>query len=151
MPVYYCYPAYLNYMQSTSCKMPGWMAHKLESGLLGEISTTSDMQIIITLLEKSLYMKVKEESEKYGLKLNIKKTKIMASSPITSWQIVGKKMEIVIIFFSGLQNHANVDCSLKIKRRLLLGRNAMTNLDSILRAETALCRQRSIWSNLWFF
>ena len=101
MPVYYCYPAYLNYMQSTSCKMPGWMAHKLESGLLGEISTTSDMQIIITLLEKSLYMKVKEESEKYGLKLNIKKTKIMASSPITSWQIVGKKMEIVIIFFSG--------------------------------------------------
>ena len=57
MPVYYCYPAYLNYMQSTSCKMPGWMAHKLESGLLGEISTTSDMQIIITLLEKSLYMK----------------------------------------------------------------------------------------------
>ena len=100
---------------------------------------------------KTLLMKVKQENEQTRLKFSIQKPKIMASSPITSWKIVGKKMEIVIIFFSGLQNHANVDCSLKIKRRLLLGRNAMTNLDSILRAETALCRQRSIWSNLWFF
>ena len=131
----YCYPAYLNYMQSTSCKMPGWMAHKLESGLLGEISTTSDMQIIITLLEKSLYMKVKEESEKYGLKLNIKKTKIMASSPITSWQIDGEIMEIETdLIFLGSKITADGDCSHEIKRRLLLGRKAMTNLDSVLKS-----------------
>ena len=84
-------------MQNTSYEMPGWMKHKLESRLLGEISITSDMQMIITLMAenkeelKNLLMKVKEESEKAGLKLNIKKTKIMESSPITSWQIDGKK------------------------------------------------------------
>ena len=93
-----CHPAYLNYMQSTSCKMLGWMTHKLESRLLGEIPTTSDMQIIISLLAENLLMKVKEESEKYGLKLKIQKTKIMASGTITSWQIDGKKMEIVTSF-----------------------------------------------------
>ena len=86
--------------------------------------------------EQKSPLRVKEEVEKAGLKLSIQKTEIMASSPITSWQIVGKKMEIVIIFFSGLQNHANVDCSLKIKRRLLLGRKIMTNLDSILKSRT---------------
>ena len=93
--MYYCYPAYLNYMQGTSCKMLGWMTHKLESRLLGAIPTTSDMQIIITLLAESLLMKVKEESEKYGLKLNVQKIKVMASNPITSWQINGETMEIV--------------------------------------------------------
>ena len=86
----YCHSAYLTYMQSTSCKMPGWMKHKLESRLLGKISTTSDMQMTFTLMAeseeelKSLLMKVKEQSEKVGLKLNIQKTKIMASGPITS-------------------------------------------------------------------
>ena len=94
--VYY-HPAYLTYMQTTSWEMPGWMKHKLESRLLGAISATSDMQmtpIPITESEeelKSLLMKVKEEHEKAGLKLNIKKAKIMASSPITSWQIDGKQ------------------------------------------------------------
>ena len=83
---------------------------------------------------KSLLMKVKEESEKVGLKLNIQKTKIMASSPITSWQIDGKTMETVTDFiFLGSKITADGDCSHEIKRRLFLGRKAMTNLDSILK------------------
>ena len=95
------------YMQSTSCKMPGWMKHKLESRLPEEISITSYMQMTSPLWqkEKSLLMKVKEESEKVGLKLNIQNTKIMASGPITSWQIDGETMETVIDYFLGLQNH----------------------------------------------
>ena len=76
----YCHPAYLIYMQSTSCEMPGWMKHKLESRLPVEISITSDMQMAESIEElKSLLMKLKEESEKTGLKLNIEKMKIMAS------------------------------------------------------------------------
>ena len=83
---------------------------------------------------KSLLMKVKEESEKVGLKLNIQKTKIMASGPITSWQIDGEAMETVTDFiFGGSKIPADGDCSHEIKRRLLLGRKAMTNLDSILK------------------
>ena len=84
---------------------------------------------------KSLLMKVKEESEKVGLKLNIQKTKIMASSPITSWQIDGETVETVADFiFSGSKVTADGDCSHEIKRRLLLGRQVMTNLDSILKS-----------------
>ena len=84
---------------------------------------------------KSLLMKVKEESDKVGLKLNIQKTKIMASSPITSWQIDGETMETVTDFIvSGFKITADGDCSHEIKRRLLLGRKAMTNLDSILKS-----------------
>ena len=84
---------------------------------------------------KSLLMKVKEESEKVGLKLNIQKTKIMASSPITSWQIDGGKLEIMTDFiFLGSKITADGDCSHEIKRRLLLGRKVMTNLDSILQS-----------------
>ena len=80
-------------------------------------------------------MKVKEESEKAGLKLNIQKTKIMASSPITSWQIDMKKVETVTDFiFLGSEIVLDIDCSHKIKRCLLLGRKAMTNLDSILKS-----------------
>ena len=83
---------------------------------------------------KRLLMKVKEESEKVGLKLNIQKTKIMASSPITSWQIDGEAVETVLDFiFLGSQTTADGDCSHEIKRRLLLGRKVMTNLDSILK------------------
>ena len=91
----YCHPAYLSYMRSISCEMSGWMKHKLESRLPGEISITSDMQMTPTLMAeseeelKSLLMKVKEESEKVGLKLNSQKTKIMASGPISSWEIDG--------------------------------------------------------------
>ena len=83
---------------------------------------------------KSLLMKVKEESEKAGLKLNIQKTKIMASSPITSWQIDGETMETVTDFiFLGSKITANGDCSHEIKRHLLLGRKATNSLDSILK------------------
>ena len=84
---------------------------------------------------KSLLMKVKEESEKVGLKLTIQKTKIMASGPITSWRIDGKTVETVADFiFLGSKINADSDCSHEIKRRLLLGRKAMTNLDSILKS-----------------
>ena len=94
---------------------------------------------------KSLLMKVKEDSEKAGLKLNIQKTKIMPSGPITSWQIDGETVETVSDFiFWGSKITADDDCSHEIKRRLLLGRKAMTNLDSVLKAETLLCRQRSV-------
>ena len=137
----YCQPAYLTYMQSTSCEMPGWMKQKLESRLLGEISITSDMQMTPTFVAerkeelKSLLMKVKEEGERVGLKVNIKKTKIMASGPITSWKIDGETMETVIDFILlGSKITADGDCSHEIKRRLLLGRKAMTNLDSILKS-----------------
>ena len=83
----------------------------------------------------SLLMKVKEESEKVGLKLNIQKTKIMASGPITSWQIDRETVEIVRLYFLGLPNHyRDGDCSHEIKRHLLLGRKVMTNLDSILKS-----------------
>ena len=86
----YCHPAYLAYIQSTSCEILGWMNHRVESRLLGERSATSDMQIDTTLMTErkeelnSLLMKVKEESEKAGLKLNIQKAKIMASRSMTS-------------------------------------------------------------------
>ena len=94
---------------------------------------------------KSLLMKVKEESEKVVLKLNIQKTKIMASGPITSWELDGETVETVAGFiFLGSKITADGDCSHEIKRRLLLGRKVMTNLDSISKAETLLCRLRSV-------
>ena len=89
--------------------------------------------------------RVKEESEKAGLRCNIQKTKITASVPITSWQIDGEKMELVPDFFFGSKITADSGCSHEIKRHLLLGRKAVTNLDSILKkAETSVCQQRSI-------
>ena len=98
---------------------------------------------------KSLLMKVKEESEKVGLKLNIQKTKIMASRLITSWQIDGETVETVADFIlGGSKITTDGDCSREIKRHLLLGRKVMTNLDSILKAETLLCQQRSVSSRL---
>ena len=106
----YCHPASLTYMQSISCEMPGWMKHKLESRLPGEISITSDADDTTLMAEseelKSLLMKMKEESEKVGLKLNIQKTKIMASGPVISVQTDGEAMETVTNFvLGGLQNH----------------------------------------------
>ena len=138
----YCHPAYLTYMQSTSHKMPGWMKHKLESRLPGEISIASDIYADDTTLMaeskeelKSLLMKVKEKSEKTDLKLSIRKNKIMASGPITSWQIDEETMETVRDFIlGGSKITAAVDCSHEIKRFLLFGRKAMTNLDSILKS-----------------
>ena len=95
---------------------------------------------------KSLFMKVKEESGKVGLKLSIQKTKIMASGPITSWHIDGETVETVSDFIlgGGSKISADGDCSHEIKRCLLLGRKFMTNLDSILKAETLLCQQSSV-------
>ena len=116
------------------------MKHKLGSRLPGEISITSDMQMTPPSWQKaeelkSLLMKVKEESEKVGLKLNIQKIKIMASRPITSWQIDGETVETVADFILGVSKiTADGDCSHEIKRCLLLGRKAVTNLDSILKS-----------------
>ena len=94
----------------------------------------------ITLMAESILMKVKEESEKVGLKFNLPKTKIMASSPITSWQTDGERMEKVRDFiFLGSKITANGDCSHEIKRCLLLGRKAMTILDIILKSRDLLC------------
>ena len=94
---------------------------------------------------RSLLMKVKEESEKVGLKLNIQKMKIMASAPITSWEIDGETVETVTDFiFLGSKITADGDCSHEIKRLLLLGRKAMTNLDRILKSRDITLRQKSI-------
>ena len=93
-------------------------------------------------------MKVKEEREKVGLKLNIQKMKIMASGPITSWQIDGETVADFI--FWGFKITADGDCSHEIKRHLFLGRKVMTNLDSIFKSRD-ICQQRSIQSRLWFF
>ena len=94
---------------------------------------------------KSLLMKVKVESEKVGLKLNIQKTKITAYGPIISWEIDGEAVETVSAFiFLGSKITADGDCSHEIKRRLLLGRKVMTNLDSIFKRRDILCQQRSV-------
>ena len=109
----YCHPAYLTYMQSTLCKMLGWMKHKLESRFLGNINNLRYAEDTILMAEskeelKSLLMKVKEESEKVGLKLNIQKTKIMASGPnhfpimANRWGNNGNSERL---YFLGLQNH----------------------------------------------
>ena len=115
--------------------MLGWMKHKLETKIarrnINNLRYADDTTLMAESKEelKNPLMKVKEESEKAGLKLNIQKTKIMASSPITSWQIDGEKMETVSDFiFWGSKIPADGDCSLEIKRRLLLGRKAMTNM-----------------------
>ena len=120
--------------------MLGWKKHKLESRLPGEISITSDADDTTLMAEsekelKSLLMKVKEESEKVGLKLNIQKTKIMASGPITSWERDGETVETVSDFiWGGSKITVDGGCSHEIKCCLLLGRKTMTNLDSILKS-----------------
>ena len=119
--------------------MSGWIEHKLESRLPGEIYIryADDTSLMAESEEelKSLLMKVKEESEKAGLKLNIQKTKIMASGPITSWQIDGETMETMTDFiFLGSKMTADGYCTNEIKSNLLLGRKAMTNLHSILKS-----------------
>ena len=119
----YCHPAYLTYMQSTSWETPDWKKHKLESRLPGEISITRYADDTTLMAEseeelKSLLMKVKEENEKVGLKLNIQKTKIRASGPITSQQIGGETVTEFI--FLGSKIIADGDCSHELKRCLLL-------------------------------
>ena len=132
---------YAEYIIHTSSSMPGWMSYKLESRLPGEISTTSDIWIYHSNGRKeeelkSLLMRVKEESNWVGLKLNIKETKIMASSPITSWQIGGEKVEAVTdLLFLGSKITANGDCSREIRKQLLLGMKVLTKLDSVLKSK----------------
>ena len=117
----YCHPAYLTYMQSTSCKTLGWMKPKLESRLLEEISVTSDMQTTPPFLQaesdeelKSLLMKVKEENEKVGLKLNIQKTKIMVSSLYGKW--TGKwSKQWLTLFWGAPKSLQMVTATMKLK------------------------------------
>ena len=155
----YCHSVYLTSMQSTSWKMLGWMNHKLDTRLPGETSASQICKWYHSNAEseeelKSLLRKVKEESKKAGLKLNIHKTKIMASSPITSWQIDGETMETVAdLNFLGSKITADGDCSHEIKRLLLLGRKVMTNLDSILKSRdvslpTKICLVKAMVSPL---
>ena len=125
-------------MQSISWETLGWRKHKLESRFPGEISITSRYAVDTTLMAeseeelKSLLIKVKEESEKVALKLNIQKMKIMASWPIASCQIDGETVADFI--FLGFKITADGDCSCEIKRCLLLGRKVMTNLERILKS-----------------
>ena len=135
----YCHPAYLTYMQSTSCKMPGSIPAqagiKIAGRNINNLRYANDTTLMAESKEelKCILMKLKNESENVGLKLNIQKTKIMASSSIISWQINGETMEIVTNFiFGGSKIDANGDCSHEIKRHMFLGRKAITNLDYIL-------------------
>ena len=137
----YSHSTYLTSMQSTSLETLGWRNHKLESRLPGEnvnnLRYADDTTLMAESEEElnSLLMKVKEESEKIGLKLNIQKTKIIASDPITSCQIDGETVETVADFIFGCSKiTADSDCSHKINRHILLGRKVMTNLDSILKS-----------------
>ena len=124
-----------------SYEMPDWMKHKLQSIIAGRNINNLRYADDTTLMAESeelkrLLMKLKEESEKAGLKLNIQKIKIMASGPITSWQIDGETMETVRDFiFLGSKITVVGDCSHEIKRCLLLGRKSMTNLDSVLKKQ----------------
>ena len=119
--VVYCHPAYLTYMQSTSCKMPSWMKHSWNQDCWRNINNlryADDTTLTAESKEElnSLSIKVKEESEKVGLKLNIQKTKIMASGLITPWQIGGKTMETMTnVILEGSKITADGDCSYEIK------------------------------------
>ena len=133
----YCHPAYLNYMQKYIMQNAGLdetqAGIKITERNINNLRYADDITLMAQSKEelKSLLMKVKDQSEKVGLKLNIQKTKMMASGPITSWQIDGETMETVRDFvFLGYKITAGGDCSRKIKRRLLLGRKVMTNLDN---------------------
>ena len=133
----YCHPVYLTYMQSTNAGVDEAQAGiKIAGKNISKLRYADDTTFMAENEElKSLLIKVKEENEIAGLKLNIQKTKIMASGPITSWQIDGETVETVRDFIFLCSNiTADGDCSHGIKRHLLLGRNVMTNLDSILKS-----------------
>ena len=151
----YCHPAYLTYMQSTlwetleeeqaGIKFAGRNINNLRNADDTTLMAESEEEL------KGLLMKVKVESEKVGLKLNIQKTKIMASGPTTSWEIDGETVETVSEFIlGGSKITADGDCSHEIKRRLLLGRKIMTNLKSILKSRHYFANQGSS-SQDWFF
>ena len=132
----YCHPGYLIYMQSISCEMLGLMKQDCWKNI-NNCRYADDTTLMAERKEelKSLLMEVRKENENSGLKLNIQKMKIMASSPVTSWQIELETMETKIDFiFLGSKSTADGDCSHEIKRHLILGRKAMTNLDNILKS-----------------
>ena len=145
----YCHHAYLTYMQSRSWETLGWMKHKLESGLPGEISITSDRYTDDTILmaeskELKSLLKVKQESEKVVLRLNIQKTKIMASGPITSWQIDGETMKTVRDFIlGGSRITADGDCNYETKTPAPWKKN-YDHPRCRVKKQTLLCQQRSI-------
>ena len=155
----YCHSAYLTYMQSKKI-MQNARLDEAQAGIkiagrnINNLRYADNTTLMAESEEelKSLLMKVKEESENVGLKLNIQKTKIMASGPITSWQIEGGKWKQETDFiFSGSKVTADGDCSHEIRRQLLLGGKVMTNLDSILKAETLVCQPiRPVLSNCGF-
>ena len=139
----YCHPAYFTYMQCTSRKMLGEKLDEEQAGIkiakrnISNLRYADDTNLMAESEEelKSFLMKVKEDSEKAGLQVNIQKSKIMASVPLTSWQIDGEIVETVTDFlFLNSKITADGDCSHEIKRHLLLGRKAMTNLDSVLKS-----------------
>ena len=136
----YCHPAYLTSKQSISCEMQADVAQigiNIAGRNINNIRYTNDTSLMAESEEelKSFLMKMREETEKADLKLNLQKTKIMASGPITSWQIDGGTTETVTDFiFLGSKVTADGDCTHEIKRCLLLGRKTMTNLHSILKS-----------------
>jgi len=146
----YCHHAYLTYMQSTSRETLGWMKHKLESRLPGEISKTrytDDTTLMAESKEelKTLWMKVKEESEKVGLKLNIQKTKIMASGLISSWQIDGEKVKTMTEFILGAPKSLQmVTVVMKLKDTCSLEEKLWPTSTAYWKAETLLCKQMSV-------
>ena len=144
-----CHHAYLTYMQSTSWKTgldEAQAGIRIAGRNINNLKYADDTTLTVENEEqKNLLMKVKEESEKAGLKLNIQKAKIMALGPITSYQMDAETVETVRDFiFWGSKITVDGDWSHEIKRHLLLGRKAMTNLGSTLKAETLLCQQKSV-------
>ena len=143
--------------------MPGWMKHKLDEAQTGikiagrninNLRYADDTTLMVENKEelKNRLMKGKEESEKFWLKLNIQKAKIMSSGPITSWQIFGETMETVTDFiFLGSKIIADGDCSHEIKRCLLLGRKAMTKLDSMLKSRDIIWPTKACLVKAMFF
>ena len=136
--------------------MLGWKKHKLESRLpvINNLRYAGDTTLMAESEEelRSLLMKVKEESEKVGLKLNIQKTKIMASGPLTSWEIDGETVETVSDFiFWAPKSLQMVTAAMKLKDAYSLEEKLRPTRIAYSKAETLLCRLRSIWSRLWFF
>ena len=130
------------------------VGNKIAGGNINNLRYADDTTLMVESEEelKSLLMKVKVESEKVGLKLNIQKTKIMASGPITSWGIDGETVETMSDFiFLGAKITADGDCSHEIKRPLLIGRKVMTNLDSIFKSRDITLPKSFVYSRLWFF
>ena len=153
----YCLPTYLTYAQYI---IRNARLEEAQAGIKIARRNISNLRYVddSTLMEeskkelKSLLMKVKKESEKVSLKLSTQKTKIMASGSITSWQIYGETVETVADFiFWGSKITADGDCNHETKRRLLLGRKVMTNIDNLLKSRDITWPTKVVYSRLWFF